>query len=160
MAFGAPALLLLGVHEFPGTPISKGYETGFEWHVDPSNNRLVINTDADGNLTCWLVLELPTKIHGFKAETSTGTHLRTYQKSLNGSTQMVVIVKDTATPETPFDWPSGSRLFILRKMALQCPHRQFGTGMFTWRTRPTIPDSGPRGAGHCFGYRSFFSSSV
>ena len=34
MGLGAPALLLLGVHEFAGTPISKGYETGFEWHAD------------------------------------------------------------------------------------------------------------------------------
>lgn len=111
MALGAPALLLLGVHEFAGTPISKGYETGFEWHADPSN-RLVLNADAGGNVTCWLVLEMPAKIQGFKAETSAGTHLRTYQKSLSGSTQMVAIVKDTAAPETPFDWPSGSSLVI------------------------------------------------
>ena len=112
MGLGAPALLLLGVHEFAGTPISKGYETGFEWHADPSNNRLVLNADAEGNVTCWLVLQMPAKIQGFKAETSAGTHLRTYQKSVSGSTQMVAIVKDTAAPETAFDWPSGTSLFI------------------------------------------------
>lgn len=112
MALGAPALLLLGVHEFAGTPVSKGYETGFEWHADPLNNRLVLDADAEGNVICWLVLEMPAKIQGFKAETSAGTHLRTYQKSLNGSSQMVAIVKDTAAPETPFDWPSGTHLFI------------------------------------------------
>ena len=100
MGLGAPALLLLGVHEFAGTPISKGYETGFEWHADPSNNRLVLNADAEGNVTCWLVLQLPAGIQGFKAETSGGTHLRTYQKSVSGSTQMVAVVKDTAAPET------------------------------------------------------------
>lgn len=112
MGLGAPALLLLGVHEFAGTPISKGYETGFEWHADPSNNRLVLNADAEGNVTCWLVLQLPAGIQGFQAETSGGTHLRTYQKSVSGSTQMVAVVKDTAAPETAFDWPSGTSLFI------------------------------------------------
>jgi len=112
MGLGAPALLLLGVHEFAGTPISKGYETGFEWHVDPSSNRLELNTDAEGNVTCWLVLEIPATIQGIKAETSAGTRLRTYQKSLNGSTQMVAIVKDTPAPETAFDWPSGTSLLI------------------------------------------------
>jgi hypothetical protein len=112
MALGAPALLLLGVHEFAGTPISKGYETGFGWHYDPSNNRLVLDTDAEGNLKCWLVLEMPAKIQRFRAETSAGTRLLVYQKSLNGSTQMVAVIKDTPAPETPFDWPSGTSLFI------------------------------------------------
>jgi hypothetical protein len=112
IALGAPALLLIGVHEFAGTPISKGYETGFEWHVDTVNNRLMLNADAEGNITCWLVLEMPAKITSFKAETSAGTHLRAYQKSLSGSTQMIAIVKDTSAPETPFEWQSGTSLYI------------------------------------------------
>ncbi|HEY1465211.1 MAG TPA: hypothetical protein VGF44_17480 [Terriglobales bacterium] len=112
IALGAPALLLLGVHEFGGTPISKGYETGFEWHVDPPNNRLVLTADAEGSMTCWLVMEMPANIPAFKVETSSATHLRAYQKSSSGSTQMVAIVKDVSTPETAFDWPSGTSLYI------------------------------------------------
>src|SRR5208282_5976899 len=59
---------------------------------------------------CGLVSQADTHLQGFKVETSAGTRLRTYQKSLSGSTQMVAIVKDTPAPETPFDWPSGTSL--------------------------------------------------
>jgi hypothetical protein len=69
---------------------------------------------------------MPAKIQGFKAETSAGTHLRTYQKSLSGSTQMVAIVKDTAAPETPFDWPSGTHLFISPQDGTSAPSSEIG----------------------------------
>jgi hypothetical protein len=45
---------------------------------------------------------------------------------LNGSTQMVAIVKDTAAPETPFDWPSGTSLFISSQDGTSAPSLAIG----------------------------------
>jgi hypothetical protein len=40
MVLAAPAAVLLGMRELGGTPISKGYDTGFEWRAE-SNGRLI-----------------------------------------------------------------------------------------------------------------------
>jgi hypothetical protein len=79
IALAVPAALLLGLHELGGTPISKGYDTGFEWRADPNNKRLILAADPEGNMTCWLSLELPQNLGPFTAETSTGTQFYLYR---------------------------------------------------------------------------------
>lgn len=111
LALGAIAAVLLGVFKFADTPFSKGSDTDFEWHVDRANNRLLFTDDA-GTVTCWVLLELPARVTAFRAETSSGVRLKAYQRSLQGPMQMVAITKDSQSPETPFDWPSGSSVLI------------------------------------------------
>jgi hypothetical protein len=112
IALGAPALVLLGIHEIGVTPVSKGFDTGFEWRVDPPSNRLVLTADPGGNMTCWLRLKLPAAASLFTAETSTGTRLTVYQQGLEGSAQWVAIVRGGQKPEDPFDWPAGATLYL------------------------------------------------
>ena len=69
---------------------------------------------------------MPAKIQGSRAEPSAGICLRTYQKSLSGSTQMGAIVKDTPAPETPFDWPFGTSLFISPQDGASAPSSAIG----------------------------------
>jgi hypothetical protein len=112
IALAVPAALLLGLHELGGTPISKGYDTGFEWRADPNNKRLILAADPEGNMTCWLSLELPQNLGPFTAETSTGTQLKASVNILQNSKPGIAITKNTQNSRDPFDWPSGVTLFL------------------------------------------------
>jgi hypothetical protein len=111
MVLAAPAAILLGLHEVAGSPIFKGYDAGFSWHVDPSRG-FVLSVDADGNMSCWLLLKTSAKSGAFTAATSAGTPLRVYRDHLEGDDQWIAIVKEGGTPQAAFEWPAGGTLFL------------------------------------------------
>jgi hypothetical protein len=72
---------------------------------------------------------------------------------------MVAIVKDTPAPEVPFDWPSGTSLFISPHDGTSASSSAIGD-WYVYLANKTY-DSRERAKWRkTFGYRSFFSSSV
>ncbi|HEY3130683.1 MAG TPA: hypothetical protein VGL91_14600 [Acidobacteriota bacterium] len=112
IVLAAPAVILLGLHEIGGTPIFKGYDVGFVWQPDPSNVRLALTADPEGNMTCWLRLKVPASSPAFTAETSTNARLRVYRERFQGADQWIAVVKDSQVPQEKFDWPSGAMVFV------------------------------------------------
>jgi hypothetical protein len=112
IGLAAPSALLLGLTQLGGTPIYKGYNTGFTTTAETSqNSTLTITTDA-GDLTCWVKLRLPFHSQDLSAKLSTGTPLYVYQHSMQDADQWVAIVADSQKPEEKFNWPSGAILFL------------------------------------------------
>jgi len=111
IALAAPAVILLGVHEIGGTPIAKGYDTGFTWQAELSSARLALNLDTEGNIDCWLRLKMshPSALY---AETSRGARLRVDRAASQGNDPWVTISKDDPNPAVPFNWPAGVALFL------------------------------------------------
>jgi hypothetical protein len=112
IALLAPATLLLGLSQLGGTPISKGYNTGFLSKMEDSPRAsLTLSTDV-GDLTCWLRLRVPAGTQTFSAKLSTGSPLGVYQDSLEGSHQWLAIVADGQKPQEKFKWPSGATVIV------------------------------------------------
>jgi len=112
IGLAAPSALLLGLSQLGGTPIYKGYNTGFTTNVHNSPFPLLqITTDA-GDLTCWIRLRLHSKFQSFSASLSTGTRLSVYQHSTQESDQWIAIVAEGQKPEEKFKWPSGAVLSL------------------------------------------------
>jgi hypothetical protein len=108
IVLAVPAGVLLGLREIGGTPISKGYDTGFEWQADSSNSRLVLSADPEGNMTCWIRLRIPITASVIRADTSTSVHLRVTTEPAEQGYEWIAITKDSGTPEDKFEWPSGA----------------------------------------------------
>lgn len=112
IVLAAPAAVLLGLTQLGGTPISKGYDTGFNSAIEYlPETRLVISTDT-GDLTCWLRLRVPANASSFSAKLSTGAPLWVYQELAQGSEQWIAIVADGQKPQEKFKWPSGATLLV------------------------------------------------
>ena len=112
MIMAAPATVLLGLHLFDGTPISKNFDTGFTWRHDDHNTGLVLSANPGGSILCWIRLRIPVTSSMISADASTGAHLRVTKESIEQGYQWIDITKDTSTPEEMFDWPSGAKLNI------------------------------------------------
>jgi hypothetical protein len=112
IALAAPALTLLGLHELGGTPISKGFDTGFRWSADVANHRLVLTAQAEGDLTCWLRIQIPQTSGRLSARTSTNDELRVYKEADDGQDQWIAVVKNSQAPQDKFIWASGATLYI------------------------------------------------
>ncbi len=108
MVLGAPAVALLGLREIGGTPISRGYDTGFQWRQEQANHRLVLSADPGGNMTCWVRLKVPATRSGFTAETSTQVQLRVTKEAADSGYEWIAVTKNSTVPEDKFEWPSGS----------------------------------------------------
>lgn len=111
IVLAAPAALLLGLTQLGGTPISKGYNTGFHSTVESSPVRLALSTDT-GDLTCWVKLRIPANALSFSAKLSTGALLWVYQDTRDGSDQWIAIVAEGQKPQEKFKWPSGAALLV------------------------------------------------
>jgi hypothetical protein len=112
IALVAPSALMLGLTQIGGTPIYKGYNTGFTTSLDSSSNStLTITTDA-GDLTCWVKLRLPSHSQALSATLSTGTPLYVYQHSMQDADQWIAIVAEGQKREEKFKWPSGAILSL------------------------------------------------
>jgi hypothetical protein len=111
IALAAPAAILLGVHEIGGTPIAKGYDTGFTWRAEPSSHTLALTLDTEGGIDCWLRLKM---LHpaALKAETSRGTHLHVERVAPEGEYAWVTISKEDPNPAVPFNWPAGVSVLL------------------------------------------------
>ena len=108
----APAGILFALSQLGGTPIYKGFNTGFDATVETSPvPRLSLSTEA-GDLTCWLKLELPASAQAVSASLSNSVPLSVYQESVNGADQWVAIVADGQKREEKFKWPSGTRILL------------------------------------------------
>jgi hypothetical protein len=112
IVLAAPATVLLGLHEIGSTPISKGYDTGFQWRAEPSSGRLILSAEAGGNMTCWIKLKIPTTSSRLTAETSAKVSLQVSVQPVDQRYEWIKITKSSATPEEMFDWPSGATLSI------------------------------------------------
>lgn len=112
IVLAAPSALLLGLTQLGGTPIYKGYNTGFTTTPDGSQNSTMTMTTDAGDLTCWVKLRLPFRSQALSAKLSTGTPLRVYQHNMQGADQWIAIVADGDKPEEKFNWPSGAVLFL------------------------------------------------
>src|ERR1051325_9920724 len=78
IVLAAPSVILLGLTQLGGSPIYKGYNTGFSaTPADPANSKLAISTDA-GDLMCWVKLRLPLQSQSLSANLSTGNALSVY----------------------------------------------------------------------------------
>lgn len=108
----APAGILFGLSQLGGTPIYKGFNTGFDATVETTPvPKLTLSTET-GDLTCWLKLKLPASAQPVSASLSNSLPLSVYQESLDGADQWIAIVADGQKREEKFKWPSGSRLFL------------------------------------------------
>ncbi|HWZ46135.1 MAG TPA: hypothetical protein VNW97_21870 [Candidatus Saccharimonadales bacterium] len=112
MVLAAPAATLLGLHELGGTPISKGYDTGFHWQADPGNNRLILTIQPEGDLSCWVRLKMSQGNAPFTAKMSTNDQLRVYKETDDGGEQWIAIAKQSQTPQDKFNWTSGASLYF------------------------------------------------
>lgn len=112
IVLAAPAAILMGLNQLGGTPLSKGYETGFSTTVEGSPEpRLAVETDA-GNLSCWVRLRVPSNSAVFTAKLSTGSPLWVYQDKDEGSAQWIAIVADGQKIQEQFKWPAGATLQV------------------------------------------------
>lgn len=112
IGLAAPSALMLGLTQLGGTPIYKGYNTGFTSTLHNSaNSTLAIGTDA-GDLTCWIRLRVPSHSQSFSANLSTGTPLHVYQHSIQDTDQWIAIVAEGQKREAKFEWPSGAVLSL------------------------------------------------
>jgi len=108
----APAGILFSLREIGGTPISKGYDTGFEWHSEPSTGRLVLSAEPEGNMNCRIKLKIRGTNNSFSSETSNKVRLKVVQESATQGYQLISINKDSPVPEEKFEWPSGSYITL------------------------------------------------
>lgn len=112
MILAAPSAAILGLTQLGGTPLYKGYDTGFTvTAADSSGSKLAISTDA-GDLTCWIRLRLPLHSRSLSVNLSNGTALSVYQESVQDGHQWIAIVAEGQKPQEKFKWPSGALLFI------------------------------------------------
>lgn len=115
IALAAPAALLIGLTQLGGTPLFKGYDTGFGYAIESTSTpRLALQTGT-GDLTCWVRLKLPATSDPTFANLSTNAPLSFYRESVEGSDQWVAIVAEGQKPEEKFKWPSGTTLFLSMK---------------------------------------------
>lgn len=115
IVLGTVALVLLGITQLGGTPIYKGYDTGFQ--ATAGNTPIptfVLSTDV-GDLTCWLRMRVPATSTPVSAGLSNGTPLSVYHERLDGQDQWVAVVADGYKREEKFKWPSGTQLFLTLK---------------------------------------------
>jgi hypothetical protein len=110
IALAVPAGILFTMREIGGSPISKGYDTGFEWRSEPSMGRLVLLADLEGNMNCRIKLKIPATDTDFRSETSNKIRLKVVQESLEQDYQWISINKDSPLSEEKFEWPSGSHI--------------------------------------------------
>jgi len=112
IAMAVPFGGLITLTQLGGSPIYKGFDTGFEAKpADVSNSKLAISTDS-GDLQCWIRLQLPLRSQSFSASLSDGTPLTVYQESVQGGNQWVAISADGPKHEEKFRWPSGATVYL------------------------------------------------
>jgi hypothetical protein len=109
ITLAAPAVILLSLNQLGGTPLSKGYDTGFSATME--NSRLALRTET-GDLTCWVRLRLPAGVQYTSASLSSGTPLAVYQEMVHEGNQWIAIVAQGQKPEEKFKWPSGATLVV------------------------------------------------
>ena len=103
---------LVTLTQLGGSPIYKGFDTGFDVRpADVSNSKLAISTDS-GDLQCWIKLRLPLRSQSFSAHLSGGTPLSVYQESVQDDVQWVAISAGGPKREEKFHWPSGATLYL------------------------------------------------
>jgi hypothetical protein len=110
--FAAPAGILFGLSQLGGTPIYKGFNTGFGATVETSLVPRLLLSTGTGDLTCWVKLKVPASAQTVSATLSNSLPLSVYQESVDGTDQWVAIVADGQKREEKFKWPSGTRLFL------------------------------------------------
>jgi hypothetical protein len=111
----APAALLFGLSQLGGTPIYKGFNTGFDASAEAwPTPKLSLSTET-GDLTCWLKLKMPASAQVVSANLSNSLPLGLYQESSDGINQWVAIVAAGQKPEEKFKWPSGTQILITFK---------------------------------------------
>ncbi len=110
--FAAPAGILLGLSQLGGTPIYKGFNTGFDAKVVSGPVPGLSLSTETGDLTCWLKLKVPASAQPASAVLSNSLPLSVYQESVDGTDQWLAIVADGQKREEKFKWPSGTRIFL------------------------------------------------
>jgi hypothetical protein len=115
IVLGALAVILLGITQLGGTPIYKGYDTGFK--ATATNNPMPTLTlsNSAGDLNCWLEMKLPASSTPVAASMSNNVQLSVYHEGLDGSDQWIAIVAQGFKREEKFNWPAGTRIFITFK---------------------------------------------
>jgi hypothetical protein len=107
LIISAPATLLVGVHEFAGVPISKGYDTGFQWEIAQAGKHLVLSDDADGTINCRVALRLASDDPAPIAKTSADVPLGITVTPESSGVERIEIVKAASHSQEMFPWPSG-----------------------------------------------------
>ena len=112
IALAVPLGGLITLTQLGGSPVYKGFDTGFDArHADPANSKLAISTDS-GDIKCWIKLRLPLRSQSFSANLSGGTPLSVSQESVQDGNQWIVISADGPKREEKFHWPSGATLYL------------------------------------------------
>jgi hypothetical protein len=134
LIMAAPALILAGLHEIGGTSISKGSETEFIWHANPSQGQLVLSADPGGTMNCWLRVKAPP-VKG-KITASTESIPLFVKVTADESGDEWIEITKTAT-EDYFDWRSG------RDVIIQIDPKPAQLSVEDWQVFPSAkaPDS-------------------
>jgi len=112
IAMAVPFGGLITLTQIGGSPVYKGFDTGFDVRpADLANSKLAISTDS-GDLQCWVKLRLPLRSQSFSANLSGGIPLSVYQESVHDGHQWVAISADGPKHEEKFRWPSGAILYL------------------------------------------------
>ena len=106
------AATLLGLREIGGTPISRGYNTGFQWAPDPSHSRVMLTVEPEGDMVCWLRLRVPGSTSNLTAEISTGTPLTVLPQEKDGADQWFAVAKKSLVTQDKFEWSSGATIYL------------------------------------------------
>jgi hypothetical protein len=112
LIIAAPATLLVGIHEFAGVPISKGYDTGFQWEITQAGKHLVLSDDTDGTINCRIVLRLASVDPAPIAKTSADVPLGVAVTSESPGVERIEIVKVASQNQEMFSWPAGKNIDI------------------------------------------------
>jgi hypothetical protein len=112
LIIAAPATLLVGIHEFAGVPISKGYDTGFQWEIAQAGKHLVLSDDADGTINCRVVLRLANDDPMPIAKTSADAPLGVTVIPESPGVERIEIFKAASQSQEMFSWPAGKNIDI------------------------------------------------
>jgi hypothetical protein len=111
IVLAAPAGILFGLSQLGGTPLYKGFNTGFTAIAMSQGRQLSLSTES-GDLTCWVKLRLPSSAQPVSARLSNSLPLAVYQESIGGTDQWLAVVADGQKREEKFKWPSGTSVVL------------------------------------------------
>lgn len=112
IVLAAPAGILLGLTQLGGTPLHKGFHTGFAATTVLSQGPQLSLSTETGDLTCWMKLNVPASVQPVSARLSNSLPLTIYQESTNGADQWIAVVADGQKREEKFTWPSGTQVVL------------------------------------------------
>ena len=111
IVLAVPGGLLFGLNQLGGTPLYKGFITGFTATAISQERQLSLSTET-GDLTCWVKLRLPVAAQPVSARLSNSQPLTVYPENTEGTDQWIAVVADGQKREEKFKWPSGTNVVL------------------------------------------------